>query len=196
MCRRAPSRRRMWFIKRTRIRDFYEHAMWERCQPASREHGCNFRSAPGLTADSGFLQRFCCWVRTAKSATGAGRGSSVRCAFWYVDVGVQCATSPRPFEPRPLARAWLRQLSAARRMQQWCNTRRSAPPDQLPTRVCHVALTRRARSALASALSRAPANRVLHSESRDPNGRRARMTAVQRRVALRRCACAARTVQS
>jgi hypothetical protein len=99
MCRRAPSRRCMWFIKRTPIRDLYEHAMWERCQLRAREHGCNFRRVHGLTADSGFLQRFCCWARQAEPARGAGGVSGARCAFWYVDVGVRCATRPRPFRP-------------------------------------------------------------------------------------------------
>jgi hypothetical protein len=62
----------MWLSKRNPIRDFYEHAMWERCQLPAREHGCNFRRAPGFTADSGFLQRVCCWERRAESARVAG----------------------------------------------------------------------------------------------------------------------------
>jgi hypothetical protein len=118
MCRRAPRRRCMWSIKRTPIRDFYEHAMWERCQVLTREHGCNFRRWHGLTADSGFLQRFCCWARTAQRARAAARGGGARCIFWYVDVGAPCATRPRPLRPVLPRTPSQGQLRQGLRMQQ------------------------------------------------------------------------------
>jgi len=191
MCRRAPSRRCMWFIKRTPIRDFYEHAMWERCQLRAREHGCNFRRARCLTADSGFLQRFCCLARKGDPARGAGRAGGPRCVFWYVDVGVPCATRRRPSGSRWRRRSSRREL----RMQQRCNTWRCAREQS--ARLAQVTSTSRgAHRSHQHVRERVPANCAQRAESRDPNRRRAGMTAVQRCVALRRCARAARVVQS
>jgi len=197
MCRRAPSRRCMWFIKRTPIRDFYEHAMWERCQLRAREHGCNFRRARGFAADSGFLQRFCCWPRKAEPATGAGHCSGVRCAFWYFDVGVRHATRRRPVRPALPYAVLATGAPDATVMQHMELLHEDADSrDQLATRAGRVAITKSAPRSHSHSSVSGPRTACSAPNRVTRNPRRAGMTVMQRCVALRRCACAARIVQS